>query len=79
MSILSSTGTGRELAQFLIYYNRREQFYKEYENDTLAVIFGGLKTYSKEELQFIIRFIKKYGWTDIEFVKKIEYVSISVH
>ena len=76
MSILSSTGSGKELAYFNDLYQRRERLYYIYsllpalsEFSFYSAIFG---VYSREEINFLYDYITKFNWRkDEKFVKFI--------
>lgn len=76
MSILSSTGSGKELAYFNDLYQRREQLYYVYsllpelsEISFYSAIFG---VYSREEIHFMYDYITKFNWCkDEKFVKLV--------
>ena len=76
MSILSSTGSGKELAYFNDLYQRKEQLYYIYslfpslsEFSFYSAILG---VYSCEEINFLNDYITKFNWRkDEKFVKII--------
>ena len=79
MSILSSTGSGKELAYFNDLYQRRERLYYIYsllpalsEISFYSAIFG---VYSREEINFLYDYITKFNWRkDEKFVKIVNKV-----
>ena len=76
MSILSSTGSGKELAHFNDLYRRKERLYYIYnllpslsEFSFYSAILG---VYSCEEINFLHDYITKFNWCkDEKFVKII--------
>ena len=76
MSILSSTGSGKELAHFNDLYRRKERLYYIYnllpslsEFSFYSAILG---VYSCEEINFLHDYITKFNWNkDEKFVKII--------
>ena len=76
MSILSSTGSGKELAYFNDLYRRKERLYYIYnllpslsEFSFYSAILG---VYSCEEINFLNDYITKFNWhKDEKFVKII--------
>ena len=79
MSILSSTGSGKELAYFNDLYQRKERLYYIYsllpalsEISFYSAIFG---VYSREEINFLYDYITKFNWRkDEKFVKIVNKV-----
>ena len=79
MSILSSTGSGKELAYFNDLYQRRERLYYIYsllpalsEISFYSAIFG---VYSREEINFLYDYITKFNYCkDEKFVKIVNKV-----
>ena len=79
MSILSSTGSGKELAYFNDLYQRKEQLYYIYslfpslsEFSFYSAIFD---VYSREEINFMYEYITKFNWCkDEKFVKIVNKV-----
>ena len=76
MSILSSTGSGKELAYFNDLYLRKERLYYIYnllpslsEFSFYSAVLG---VYSREEINFLHDYITKFNWhKDEKFVKII--------
>ena len=76
MSILSSTGSGKELAYFNDLYRRKERLYYIYnllpslsEFSFYSAVLG---VYSLEEINFLHDYITKFNWhKDEKFVKII--------
>lgn len=76
MSILSSTGSGKELAYFNDLYRRKERLYYIYnllpslsEFSFYSAVLG---VYSREEINFLHDYITKFNWhKDEKFVKII--------
>ena len=76
MSILSSTGSGKELAHFNDLYRRKERLYYIYnllpslsEFSFYSAVLG---VYSREEINFLHDYITKFNWhKDEKFVKII--------
>ena len=76
MSILSSTGSGKELAYFNDLYQRRERLYYIYNLlpslSEFSFYSAILDVYSCEEINFLHDYITKFNWhKDEKFVKII--------
>ena len=76
MSILSSTGSGKELAHFNDLYRRKERLYYIYSLlpslSEFSFYSSILDVYSCEEINFLHDYITKFNWhKDEKFVKII--------
>lgn len=75
MSILSSTGAGKELAHFNDLYQRRERLYSAYSLfsslSQSSMRSAVLDVYSREELNFLHDYIIKFKWCKDEKFAKI--------
>ena len=79
MSILSSTGSGKELAYFNDLYQRRERLYYIYSLlpalSEFSFYSSVLGVYSREEINFIHDYIIKFNYCkDEKFVKIVNKV-----
>ena len=79
MSILSSTGSGKELAYFNDLYQRRERLYYIYSLlpalSEFSFYSSVLGVYSREEINFIHDYITKFKYCkDEKFVKIVNKV-----
>ena len=79
MSILSSTGSGKELAHFNDLYRRKERLYYIYNLlpsiSKFSFYSSILDVYSCEEINFLHDYITKFNWhKDEKFVKIVNKV-----